>query len=120
MLGRRHEHQGPLTAIDYTLAYRQSASRTEREAQLEAILALGTALDQQIAGPKVGLLLRLTHGPARAAGLGTLQGFLERGHAAFRATGGAGEFLATVGLRESQLLQGLYRGDPPLQALRRA
>jgi hypothetical protein len=111
---------GPVTEAGYALAYRTSAERPEREAQLAAILELGHALDRLVAKPGPGLLLRMTHAPAEAAGLGALQGFLERGHAAFRATGGATEFLATIGSRESQLLAGLYRGDPSPRLIREA
>jgi len=110
----------PLSATGYARAFRESATRAERQAQLEAILSLGRSLDRLVAMPGLGLLLRLTRAPAQAAGLGALQAFLERGHDAFRATGGAKEFLATVGARESQLLDGLYRGDPSLLGRRDA
>jgi hypothetical protein len=111
-LARRLEAGAPLSAAAYARAYRTSASRPERQAQLAALLSLGHSLDGLVRTPALGLLLRLAHKPAKAAGLGALQEFLERGHAAFRATHGAGEFLATIGSRESQLLDGLYRGDP--------
>jgi hypothetical protein len=101
----------PLDAASYATAYRSAAPRFAREEQLTAIVALGGALDRLVRMPGLGLLLRLTRAPAEAAGLGVLQGFLERGYAAFRATGGAEEFLAIVGERESQLLDRLYRKD---------
>jgi hypothetical protein len=54
----------------------------------------------------------MMRGPARAAGLGELQGFLERGYAAFRAMrGGAGEFVAVVVARERSIAQALLAGD---------
>jgi len=105
---------GPLTAARYATAYAAAAPRSSREAQLGAILALGRALDGLVGRPGLGLLLKLTRAPAHAAGLMALQGFLERGYAAFRDTGGAAEFLGIVAARESQLLDRLYRGvaDP--------
>jgi len=100
----------PLTAAAYADAYRRSAPRAEREAQLRAILEIGAVLDRLVRHAAIGVLLKLAHGPAHAAGLGALQDFLERGFAAFRATGGAAEFLALVRERESQLLERLYAG----------
>jgi hypothetical protein len=119
-LARRLPAGASLTGKAYAAAYRESASRTERETQLEAILELGRALDRLVRRPALGLLLRVARAPAEAAGLGALQGFLERGYAAFRAARGAGEFLATVRARESQLLDRLYRGDATLPGARTA
>jgi hypothetical protein len=104
----------PVTAASYAAAYANSAPRREREAQLEAILEIGATLDRLVKHVSLGVLLRLARGPAHAAGVGALQDFLERGFAAFRATGGAGEFLAAIRTRESQLLERLYAGtaDP--------
>ena len=55
--------------------------------------------------------LRLMRGPARAAGLGELQGFLESGFEAFRAMHGAQEFLGRVEAREQRLNQALFDAD---------
>jgi hypothetical protein len=49
---------------------------------------------------------------ARAAGLSELQGFLERGFAAFDELGGAGEFLGAIGQRERLASSRLFAGDP--------
>jgi hypothetical protein len=101
----------PVSAASYAAAYRSSAPRAEREAQLAAILEIGAALDRLVRHAAIGVLMRIARGPAHAAGLGALQDFLERGFAAFRATGGAAEFLAVIGARESQLLDRLYAGE---------
>ena len=86
--------------------------------QLAAILDIGAVLDRLVRHAALGVLLTLARGPARAAGLGALQDFLERGFAAFRASGGAGEFLAAIRERESQLLERLYAGTPdPLEGM---
>lgn len=102
----------PLDAARYALAYRRSAPRIARVEQLAAIVRLGGELDRLVSKPGLGLLLRLTRVAAEAAGLGVLQGFLERGYAAFSATRGAEEFLAVIQARESQLLERLYADDP--------
>jgi hypothetical protein len=103
--------EAPITAASYTAAYRSSATRAEREAQLDSILEIGAVLNRLVRHASVGVLLKVAHGPAHAAGLGALQDFLERGFAAFRATGGAQEFLAVIRERESQLLARLYAGE---------
>ena len=56
-------------------------------------------------------------GPAAAAGLGALQGFLERGFDTFREMGGAREFLAVIANRERALAAALFGGaDAPAVA----
>jgi hypothetical protein len=49
--------------------------------------------------------------PARAAGLGALQAFLERGCSAFLKMHGAGEFLSTIDRRERALMNSIFAGD---------
>ncbi len=50
--------------------------------------------------------------PAQIAGLGELQGFLERGYAAFGAMrGGAAEFVAIVVARERAISEALLAGE---------
>jgi hypothetical protein len=46
------------------------------------------------------------------AGLQDLQDFLERGFEAFRAMGGAEEFLALIRERETEILNRLFSGEP--------
>jgi hypothetical protein len=101
----------PLTAATYAAAYRSSAPRAAREAQLASILEIGAVLDRLVRHASLGVLLKLGRGPAHAAGLGALQDFLERGVAAFRATGGAGEFLAVIREREARLLERMYAAE---------
>ena len=60
------------------------------------MLAVGSALDRYTRNPLLRASLRLMRGPAAAAGLGALQGFLERGFDTFREMRGAREFLDTV------------------------
>ena len=113
-LAERLPADAPITAASYAAAYRDATPRAARELQLESILDIGAVLNRLVRHASVGVLLKLAHGPAHAAGLGALQDFLERGFAAFRATGGAEEFLAAIRERESQLIERLYAGaaDP--------
>ncbi|HEX5130330.1 MAG TPA: hypothetical protein VFV90_11320, partial [Usitatibacter sp.] len=54
--------------------------------------------------------LKLMRTPAKLAGLQDLQDFLERGFTAFRAMGGAGDFLASIQARETEILNRLFSG----------
>jgi hypothetical protein len=54
--------------------------------------------------------LKAMRRPARAAGMGALQTFLEDGFDAFGAMGGAKEFLAAIQVRETALVGRLF--DP--------
>jgi len=102
---------GPITDSSYAEAYRKSATRADRERQVELIDATGRRLDTLVGKPMVERMLKLMRRPARMAGLADLQDFLERGFAAFRAMQGADEFLATVKRRETQILNRLFSGE---------
>jgi hypothetical protein len=49
--------------------------------------------------------------PARIAGVGALQEFLERGLLSFRGMNGAREFLAVIEARETAVMQAIFAGD---------
>src|SRR5439155_330230 len=68
----------------------------------------GDALDALTRNPLVRNSLRMMRSPARAAGLGELQNFLEAGFDAFRAMRGAREFLDDIGRRERALATALF------------
>lgn len=95
----------------YAAAYRAVGRAEERARQIELIEHLGRALDALTHVPFIGAALKMMHTPAHLAGLGQLQGFLERGYAAFGAMrGGAGEFVAIVVKRERAISQALLAG----------
>ena len=56
-------------------------------------------------------LIRMLRGPARAAGFGRLQGFLEEGLQAFREMGDGTDFILTIWQRESAIRDRLLAGD---------
>lgn len=95
----------------YVQAWQQVGSRAEREQQLAEVLALGEQLDRYTRRALLRQSLRLMRGPARAAGLGALQQFLERGFDTFGAMRGAQDFLARVQQRESVLMNRLFESD---------
>ena len=100
-----------LSVAAYCDAFRALANREERERQIALIIETGRALDRYVNKPFLGTTLAAMRHPARAAGLGALQTFLERGFAAFGHMGGAREFLATIQSRETELLNAIFAGD---------
>jgi len=107
LLGHR-----PLDESSYGEAFRACGQRAEREAQIRTVIQIGTDLDRTTRWPLIGTTLKLMRGPAKAAGLGKLQEFLEGGFAAFKEMRGADEFLATIARRESTVVARLFAGHP--------
>lgn len=103
--------KGGITEAVYASAYRRCANRPQRLRQIELLLAVGERLDRVVGKPLIERALRLARRPARAGGFGQLQDFLERGFAAFKQMGGAAEFLATIGRRETRILDRLFAGS---------
>ena len=103
---------GPLDEAAYAEAYRASATRAERERQIELIVAVGQRLDALVRKPLVLRTHQLKRQPARAAGLTDLQEFLERGFSSFRDMQGADAFLALIRERETEILSRLFSGAP--------
>jgi len=109
----------PSAAVD-ALAYRRAWQATGRPAdrarQIDLVLILGRQIEHYTRNRLMRHSLRLMRGPARAAGLASLQTFLERGFDTFgemsRAPGGAEEFLGLIERRERALLRALF--DTPL------
>ena len=100
-----------ITSATYASAYRKVGRAEDRERQIDLIALLGGALDGLSRQRFLGAALKMMRAPARAAGLGELQGFLERGYAAFRAMrGGAGDFVSLVVARERSIAHALLAG----------
>lgn len=106
--------------LGYVQAWQQVGSRADRELQLTEVLSLGQQLDRYTRRPLLRQSLKLMRGPARAAGLGALQQFLERGFDTFGAMRGAQDFLGRVQQRESVLMSRLFEPDAVASATSRA
>ena len=106
----RRDDAAGIDEAAYAEAYRGSASRAEREHQLDLVLAIGRSLDRLVRGPLLGTLLAAMAGPARLAGVPTMHDFLVRGFRAFKEIGGASEFLCRIDARERAILRELYAG----------
>lgn len=111
-LARRRSPSAPITVEDYGQAYRDTGCPRLRRHQIELILGVGWTLDAAVRKHGVYKLLRASRLPARAAGLSELQGFLERGFAAFEALDGAGDFLEAIGRREREVSRRLFADAP--------
>jgi hypothetical protein len=101
----------PLSVAGYCDAYRALDERASRRRQIELIMSVGRALDRFVAKPLVRAALVAMRQPARVAGFGALQDFLERGFSAFRAMHGADEFLAVIEARETALMEAILAGN---------
>ena len=101
-----------LDAALYAKAYRVVGHARLRNHQIDLISSVGLGLAKAVRTPGVAMLLRLSRGPAKASGLGELQGFLERGFAAFSAMGDGKAFVNDIEESERLVTRRLFAGDP--------
>jgi hypothetical protein len=97
-----------LDGAAYAAAWRTVGEPGARERQIALMLEVGTALERFTQKPVLRQSLRLMRAPARAAGLGALQSFLEKGFDTFRSMKGAAEFLTTIAQRERAMASALF------------
>ena len=95
----------------YGEIYRACGRPKDRERQIELIGHLGTELNELVHHRLVMFLIRTLRGPARAAGFGLLQAFLEQGLRAFQIMGDGTEFIETIWNNEDKVMQRLFAGD---------
>lgn len=96
----------------YSEAYRRCGDYERRLRQIELVHEVGRDLDVLVHKPLVYGALRVARTPARLAGLGDLQDFLERGFSAFRNMRGAQGLLDTIAQREKTILDRIYEKHP--------
>jgi hypothetical protein len=101
----------PFTVSEYCDAYRACDNRAERARQIELIVQTGRALDRYVRQPMLRPLLSIMRHPARAAGLSSLQKFLEGGFASFAGIRDADAFLEAIHTRETALMEAIVAGD---------
>lgn len=98
----------------YVAAWRAVDRRADREAQLRVVLAIGGDMIRLTRTAGLRTMLRMMRKPAAAAGLGSLQRFLESGFDTF-ASMSRGEtaqrFLETIDQRESALIARLFDSE---------
>lgn len=94
----------------YAEAYRRCDNYQDRVRQIDLIHQTGSLLEEVIHHPLIYTMARLARGPAKAAGFGELQDFIERGLAAFRKMKVAAPFLSAIREREMAILDQVYSG----------
>ncbi|GAB3472730.1 hypothetical protein GCM10011496_24350 [Polaromonas eurypsychrophila] len=97
--------------VRYIQCWRAVADRPARLRQVEVVLQLGRELNRLTSMRGLRSLLKMMRGPAAAAGLSSLQGFLESGFDAFGSMRGASEFLTLIKWRESDWIAILFDED---------
>ncbi len=97
--------------VRYIQCWRVVGDRPARLRQLEVVLQLGRELDRLTRMRGLRRLLKMMRTPAAAAGLSSLQGFLEAGFDAFANMKGASEFLTLIERRESDWIAALFGED---------
>jgi hypothetical protein len=101
-----------IDGADYGRAWRAVGRPADREQQLQLMLAVGFALERYTRNPVLRHGLRAMRRPARAAGLETLQQFLETGFDTFGQLGKRAQgFLDLIAERERALFELLFSGD---------
>lgn len=114
LLARLPRADAQFTVAEYARAFRRAGNFPLRRRQIKLIGDVGMSLDRYVHKPLVRTALAMMKQPARLAGMSALQDFLERGFAAFRRMGGAGQFLRTIEERETHILESIAGGatDP--------
>ena len=100
-----------VTRARYVAAWQATGQPAARARQIDLVMEVGVALDGYTRNRLLRGSLRLRRGPARTAGLASLQQFLETGVDAFAAMKGAGEFLAAIEGAERGLAERLFEPD---------
>jgi hypothetical protein len=95
----------------YIRCWRRVGDMTARTRQLEVVLHLGHELNRLTRMFGLRTLLKMMRGPAAAAGLNSLQHFLETGFDAFADMRGADEFLRVIKDRETTWIRSLFEDD---------
>lgn len=95
----------------YIRCWRRVGDVAARQRQLDVVLRLGQALNRLTRTLGLRTLLKMMRRPAAAAGLTTLQQFLESGFDAFADMRGADDFLRVIEQRESQWIRSLFEDE---------
>lgn len=99
----------------YVAAWRAVGRRADRESQLQTVQEIGRELARLTRMRGLRTMLRMMRRPAQAAGLASLQGFLESGFDTFgemsRQRQGVEVFLALIQEREAALIGLLFSAE---------
>lgn len=96
----------------YARAYREVGMPRLRAHQIDLIQVAGYGLGHALRTRGVSTLLGMLRGPARAAGFGELQSFLERGFGAYARLDDVADFIADIERSEREVSRRLFAGHP--------
>lgn len=99
----------------YRAAWRQVGQASHRARQISLMLDIGVALSRFTTNRWLRHSLRMMRGPARAAGLGALQQFLEAGFDTFAALSCPDLFLKMIAERERKIADVLFDPEETLR-----
>lgn len=99
-----------LEVLVYAETYRECGRRPAREKQILLIRKLGHELKRLVGMPLLVQLLGAARIPARAAGVGLLQAFLENGLRSFRRLSDPDLFVESIYQREWRAMSRLFSG----------
>ncbi|MGI9249281.1 MAG: FFLEELY motif protein [Woeseiaceae bacterium] len=105
-----------ITEYEYCVACRKASSQEECVGLVHLITGLGETLKSLVKIPMIGITLRAMRAPARAAGFGALQDFLEKGYFTFRQIPDIDHFLSEIENRMVEVFERIYTA--PLEQLR--
>lgn len=100
-----------LDTTRYGEIYRACGRAADRKKQVDTIRELGHDLNKLVRHRIVLWMIKTVRGPARAAGFGLLQSFLEQGFTAFRIMGDGTEFIETIYEKESDVMRRLLAAE---------
>lgn len=96
----------------YGRAYREVGLPRLRGHQIDLVHRIGADLAEALRKPGIAALLKLSRGPAKAAGLGELQRFLEHGVDAFGRLGDVDGFMDDIERDERRASARLFANAP--------
>jgi hypothetical protein len=101
---------GAVSEQQYAKACRCVTTYRECMELVELTVTLGHELQHAIEIPMIGITLKAMRKPARLAGIGALQSFLETGFETFGALTNTDEFLDEIEKRMEKIFRRIYRG----------
>lgn len=106
---------GRVSEREYAEACRCVTTYEECMELVKLTVQLGHELQKAIELPMIGITLKTMRAPAKLAGIGALQSFLETGFVTFSALENTDEFLSEIEQRMEKIFRRIYRG--PISAL---
>ena len=99
---------GSVTELEYCLACREVTDYNEYRYLIGLTRDAGLSLERIVGMPMIAPLLRSMRGPARLAGFGDLQEFLEKGFSTFRQVEDVHAFLEVLETRMEQIFERVF------------